>query len=725
MDREKQIKMKFHPRAFSAFGSDLVTNDDVAISELVKNCYDAFANNAAVIFNEDDCGEQNIEIVDDGLGMSQEIIENSWAVIATPYKKEHPSITRNGITRRVSGNKGLGRFSAARLGDKMRIVTKSKGDICFCTELSWKDFENAESIDNCTLSIQDYPQDQLLLYVKHFLNSNSDTGTIIHITNLKKTWTEEEINGLQSSLARLVSPFGQVADFNLYLVEDNDTENIVKVEPQEFIKHPVYSINGTVDSDGSIHWKYYFAPKGQVERSENGTVLWNKARFGFDKAEPSFDDNAVEEYKCGPFEFEIRAWDLDTDSITDIKDTFNVPKREIRQTISKYKGISVYRDKVLVLPKSDSSKDWLGVDIRRVSALGKRLSTSQIVGILSISSQSNPGLKDTTDREKLVDTIEYKQFCKIAETIISALENLRNLDKKTGEKYKERTLVDLLTPLSASGLESNVELMVQQGKDSSEILDVIHEYRENSEKALNELNDRLIYYAQTASLGSIAIIIMHEIRSAMNVIKRFLNRIRPSVRNADSRTEEYYNDAVMSHERLLQVANSFAPLYRRNLASIESSANVREAIENSIHLIRANKEYDNIKIISDVNKTLNAAIHVGELQTIILNLLDNACYWILQKHREGKITVSEKTISETRIEINISDDGPGIKATDAEKIFQPGITSKPQGIGMGLVIVTELLNNHNSKIRTVIPGDLNGATFIFDLPIAKEEKVNQ
>lgn len=228
MVREKQIKMKFHPRAFSAFGSDLVTNDDVAISELVKNCYDAFANNAAVVFNKDNCGKQYIEIVDDGLGMSQEIIEDSWTVIATPYKKEHPSVTRNGITRRVSGNKGLGRFSAARLGDKMQIITKSKDDICFCAELSWKDFESAESIENCTLLIRDYPQDQLFLNIKHFFKTNSNTGTIIRITNLKKAWKEDEVNGLQSTLARLVSPFEQVADFNLYLIGDNENENSLR-----------------------------------------------------------------------------------------------------------------------------------------------------------------------------------------------------------------------------------------------------------------------------------------------------------------------------------------------------------------------------------------------------------------------------------------------------------------------------------------------------------------
>ena len=107
----EEVSMRFHPRAFSAFGSDLVTNDSVAITELVKNSYDAFANNVCVTVTN-----QQIEIKDDGSGMTRDIIKDAWAVIATPYKEKKPIAEKNGKIRRVSVNNGLGRFSAARLG---------------------------------------------------------------------------------------------------------------------------------------------------------------------------------------------------------------------------------------------------------------------------------------------------------------------------------------------------------------------------------------------------------------------------------------------------------------------------------------------------------------------------------------------------------------------------------------------------------------------------------
>lgn len=53
--------------------------------------------------------------------------------------------------------------------------------------------------------------------------------------------------------------------------------------------------------------------------------------------------------------------------------------------------------------------DWLGLDLRRISYVGKRIGTSQIIGMINITNEHNPEIKDTTDREKLVGTIEYKQ----------------------------------------------------------------------------------------------------------------------------------------------------------------------------------------------------------------------------------------------------------------------------------------------------------------------------
>jgi len=69
-DGFEEIPFGMHPRVFTALGADLVTNDTVAIIELVKNSYDALASNVWVRFGTDEKEGAYIEIEDDGVGMT-------------------------------------------------------------------------------------------------------------------------------------------------------------------------------------------------------------------------------------------------------------------------------------------------------------------------------------------------------------------------------------------------------------------------------------------------------------------------------------------------------------------------------------------------------------------------------------------------------------------------------------------------------------------------------
>ena len=85
-----RLPFRIHPRVFAALGADLVTNDVVAVIELVKNDMDAFAENVWIRFHEDRSNGVNLEILDDGDGMTKDIIENVWSLVATPYKEQNP-----------------------------------------------------------------------------------------------------------------------------------------------------------------------------------------------------------------------------------------------------------------------------------------------------------------------------------------------------------------------------------------------------------------------------------------------------------------------------------------------------------------------------------------------------------------------------------------------------------------------------------------------------------
>ena len=701
----EKVPMKFHPRAFSAFGSDLVTNDCVAIAELVKNSYDAFAYHVDVSIAKD-----YIEIKDDGSGMTANTIRNAWAVIATPYKERKPVVQREGKIRRVSGNKGLGRFSASRLGRYLQIITKSISEPLIIADIDWESFISSTQMDDCmirmTVGGEESPFEQ------------SKSGTIIRITGLYEEWNRNKVKELENSLSRLLSPFQGVDDFSIVLNYESYASPVY-IKPQRFIQYPTYSITGTVNQNGVIGWNYRFSPKNHLTTEKNGTIQWEDACHGFDSTH-IIDIINPNRYCAGKITFDIRAWDLDSDSIADISDAFNIGKKEIRSSISQYKGLSVYRDGVLVLPKSDASKDWLGIDVRRVSLIGKRLSTSQIIGMINISAEDNPEIRDTSDREKLVDTLEYKQFRTVIETIISTFEDLRFSDRKTPEK-NPKGLNDLISPLSAVPLVSKLEDEINKGNTPEQLIETVRDYAAENEKTLNELSERLAYYAQTASLGSVAVVILHEILTGMTVIKRFLNRIRNVYNNADKKTIEYLDDSESWHARLVDVANSFAPLYRKTLRKEHNECNINEELEKSIRLIKSKKDAAPISFGLEVDKLLIASVFAGELQTILINLFDNAVFWINYSKKEDKrIIVKAYRSSNNRAKIIVSDSGVGITVDDINKIFQPGITAKPHGIGMGLVIVTELLSNYDCKIAAIVPGEIGGATFEFEVPLVEE-----
>ena len=124
----------FKPRArlMLELGEQLIKNESVAILELIKNGYDAFASNVIVeLFYLDDVERGRIIIQDNSIGMTRNVVENHWMEPATSNKKKiveecTKPIERNGVYRVPLGEKGIGRFGAHKLGNHIRLISKSE-----------------------------------------------------------------------------------------------------------------------------------------------------------------------------------------------------------------------------------------------------------------------------------------------------------------------------------------------------------------------------------------------------------------------------------------------------------------------------------------------------------------------------------------------------------------------------------------------------------------------
>ena len=219
-----------------------------------------------------------------------------------------------------------------------------------------------------------------------------------------------------------------------------------------------------------------------------------------------------------------------------------------------------------------------------------------------------------------------------------------------------------------------------------------------------------------------AAFILHEIRGGLTSVKRFLDTIIEREQTFNNKEKKNYNTAIESYERMILVANSFAPLYSTSFKDKTYKSNLAEELDTSISYLEDNVlKNAKITIKKDIPTDILIGLHPGEIQTIFVNLLDNAAYWIKQSSNEERlivVTAKEAKENNKRIIVSISDSGTGVSQEYAEKIFEPGVTAKSHGIGMGLVIVAEILARHQGKIALQIPSETDGATFIFDIPLA-------
>jgi len=570
-----ESKITIHPRAIEAMGADLVTDDNIAMLEIVKNSYDAFAYNVKVEF-----GDSNnfIKISDDGLGMSLDTLRTSWGQISTTYKKDNFTIERNGEKRVVSGNKGLGRLSTARLGRRLTIITKQLEMPAYRAEFLWEDFYKQENTDNCKYSI--YEIENTFFSAK----KGEDCGTIVLIEDLHSDWIQEagskkkvinpKLENLRAELSRVLDPFA-INKFKIELVLPNNEITLFNYQQpsEEIITHPLiskppYKIKGVIDKEQNLTYVATILKdfKDPAKRREiilqEKVISWKEIQERCVPNIPTHDDAS-----CGEFSFEIRVWDLDSDSLGAIfeeyKDQKNIAlksSRDARAIIATHKGVSVYRDGVLVLPKSEHRKDWLGLDKQRIGRVGSNLSTSQIIGKIEISLESNPGLEDTTSRESFNVTKEYDNFFAICfKGIMYEINSLRNIDRQEGKK---QTVRDIFAEVSPVVLQEHVAKAVKEKKTPQEIQIIVDDHSKAQKQKLKELQERVEYYAQLASAGTFSKIIIHEIKNSINPIQRFNKNVVDKYSPLEGITKQYYEQAEAGWQRLNDLSDAFSPLSR-------------------------------------------------------------------------------------------------------------------------------------------------------------------
>jgi signal transduction histidine kinase len=701
-EAEQKVAFRMHPRVFAALGADLVTNDVVAVIELVKNAYDALATRVDVRFREGKDLGAFLEIEDNGIGMTDSMIDDVWCVVATPYRHSNPTTTKGRMRRRASGEKGLGRLSAARLGDRIEMLTQSEGKPCWKVTVDWSVLASAEKLEACFAVREKYAEPSPF----------SSSGTILRIHGLKE-WDTTKVDDLKDNLSRLVSPFSKIENFAIFFTPPGEEAAPVAIEPPRFLSYPPYLIRGELTEDGDLSCRYTYAPLQGKKRNAERKFHWAALREELHSEQWAH----LKKPSSGPFKFEVRAWDIGGDDMAEVAGRFKLQKTTIRKSIKAFKGISVYRDGILVLPKTESARDWLGLDLRRVSRTGTRLSTSQIVGYTAITAENNPEIADTSDRERLVNRPEVVLFEELLKYIVAVLETERESDRREA-RLAEEPLSELFTALSPAKLVADITEIAKEGGTVSETMPLIADFGRRLEEAKDQIERRFVYYSRLATVGTIAQMLVHEVGNKTMVIGKFLTSIKQALTSGELKGDILQHQLDLAEsalDSLSQLADRFSPLASRSFRRGRRDCVLEKVICECLDIKAAFMERMGIQARRPDSVT-RVAVDPGELFAVVFNLLDNALYWLAQSESKDRRVRFAIRDGRSRVNVEIHDSGPGITEGDEEKIFLPGVTRKPNGIGMGLTVASELVAEYGGRMHLIHPGNLGGASFGFDLP---------
>jgi two-component system, LuxR family, sensor kinase FixL len=156
--------------------------------------------------------------------------------------------------------------------------------------------------------------------------------------------------------------------------------------------------------------------------------------------------------------------------------------------------------------------------------------------------------------------------------------------------------------------------------------------------------------------------------------------------------------------------------FRRALTEIKS------LIDAAVSLTRIEAMQQEVEIEVKVDAGLPAVLADRiQIEQVLLNLLRNAMDAMETANTKRRsIIVEARRNNKHAIEISVADSGPGVAAEVEDTIFEPFITTKPLGMGMGLSISRAIVESHGGSLR-MSPSIRSGAIFIFDLPTAETQ----
>ncbi|MFN8435627.1 MAG: ATP-binding protein [Anaerolineales bacterium] len=404
------VTFKISSALKNIIGKELITDDFIAVYELVKNAFDANAREVEIVFEGLKSENPRIIIKDNGDGMNDDDLKNKWLFVAYSAKKLEQDYRDKIKSNRIyAGAKGIGRFSCDRLGAKLKLTTKKKKeDTWHVLDVDWSDFEKDAELEFHTIKAQ-------LTQSKSIPIPKLQGGTILEISELRSSdWNREKLLKLRQSLERLINPH-QENDVERFVVslsapEEIDEDNALRrSKPEE----PWNIVNGPVRNFlfEALELK---TTQIQLEIDRDGDTLITKLN---DRGTLIYELMEHNPYKGILFDIQISLFHLNRSAKSSFTRRMGLPP-------VKYGSVFLYKNGFRVHPFGDVGDDSLEIDRRKQQGIFRFLGNRDLSGRIEINGR-NPEFQETSSRDG--GLIKNQAFAALKELFIEyALKRLEN-----------------------------------------------------------------------------------------------------------------------------------------------------------------------------------------------------------------------------------------------------------------------------------------------------------
>ncbi len=730
---ETQIRFTVDAGIINRLGKELVGRHETAVSELVKNSFDADSTEVKLTFENAWRQGGTLIIEDDGHGMTREQLINGFMRLSSADKIHNPISPKFNRTR--AGKKGIGRFATQRLGESLTIITQtSDSNDAIRLTIDWNTFETDKDLATISNKIEIVPK------IKH-------EGTNLIIEKLREGWSDAMIKRVFKYTSDLLQPFplskkrkkenensidpGFKSSY--FRKEGNELNKIID-EDEAFLNHALAEIEGYVLDDGQGCWSL----KSKKLEFPEEIFLIGKNK---DDLETKFEHISGIHFKCYYFIYESSLLPAQT-------------KTFIQSVANEKGGIRLYRNGFRVLPYGERGNDWIGLDeaARKRVILGP-IQKINFFGFVEILDQSSSLFDETSSREGVVENDAFHEltdfvFRSIASAVLKVAE-LRDRKGKAGQKNWARKEN---TPSEKVDNAINKIKEVFEDSDKQESTDNDKEKRENEQsnyrkekfdeayfeliegraeekQEKKELIDELNMMRILAGLGLVIGEFVHEIKNYFPGIHAETSFLRNALKDFKEGIERV-NNLENNVKSLTTYSSYFDEAISRNVLRELEPIELRDAVNRFEEVIQNNLERTKISFKKPVFEGFDLftiPMHPSEWASILFNFFTNSKKAIRRAGVKGSIFVKCGR-EDGNVFLEFSDNGDGIPKEKEEIIFNAFYTTSSAagqsasevdsltGTGLGLKIVKDIVESYNGNIYVAMPQEGYTTTLRVEVP---------